>query len=195
MSDNFLSVPKDLPQPTDDGGADHLVGLALPDIALPSTKGPPNNPNDHINLAHYAPLFALYIYPMTGVPETALPDGWDDMPGARGCTPQSCALRDYYAELRGHGAELAGLSSQSPAYQLELSSRLHLPYPILSDANFAFAEALRLPEFTLNGARYLRRLTMICHKGVIAAVHYPVFPSTADPAWLEAMLPKILTNA
>jgi len=187
MSTDFLTTPDDLPVPSDDGGADHLIGMSIPDIQLPTTKG------GALSLQRYADIIVLYIYPMTGVPGTALPDGWDDMPGARGCTPQSCALRDAYDDIRGFGAELVGLSSQSPEYQSEMALRLGLTFPILSDAAFAFSKALNLPSFALHEVTYLKRLTMIIRNDVIEAVHYPVFPSTSDPAWLTKMLPKILS--
>ena len=128
---------------------------------------------------------------MTGVPGTDLPPGWDDMPGARGCTPQSCALRDAHEDIKAHGATLVGLSCQTTDYQSEMAKRLNLDFPILSDARFKFAEQLSLPEFSLDNQRYLKRLTMIIQHNIIKAVHYPVFPSTADPEWLEVTLPLL----
>ena len=188
MENSFEQAPDHLPEPIDDGAATHLMGMQLPDISLPATTG------KIISLAHYADAFVLYIYPMTGVPGTALPEGWDDMPGARGCTPQSCALRDYYAEIKALGAELIGLSSQNLTYQQEMAHRLHLTFPVLSDTDFTLAEKIQLPSFTLNGVRYLKRLTMICKNGVILATHYPVFPSTSDPLWLAKELPKVFNK-
>ena len=188
MADSFQTMPIDLPVPNDDGAADHLLGSNLPDIKLPSTSG------GSVLLSEVVGTFVLYIYPMTGVPGTELPAGWDDVPGARGCTPQSCALRDYYTDIEAMGAELFGLSSQGTAYQQEMAVRLQLNFPVLSDADFAFAEALGLPSFVLHNVRYLKRLTMIVQNNVIRAVHYPVFPSTADPEWLATELSNLINN-
>ena len=126
-----------LPAPADDGGADHLRGLALPSIPLPSTQGP------HIDLSTLAGVAVVYVYPMTGRPGVALPENWDMIPGARGCTPQACAFRDHFAELRAVGVDhVLGLSAQSTDDQTEAASRLHLPFPLVSDAQLAFADAL-----------------------------------------------------
>ena len=188
MSNDFLSAPEDLPMPIDDGEANHLLDMAIPDMPLPSTKG------GSLSLATHANLLVLFIYPMTGVPGTDLPPGWDDMPGARGCTPQTCALRDAHGDISSYGAELIGMSCQTTDYQSEMTNRLGVDFPILSDADFAFAEALNLPDFTLNDVRYLKRITMIIKNAVIKAVHYPVFPSTADIEWLKTTLPEFSAN-
>ena len=188
MSNDFLSAPEDLPMPIDDGEANHLLDMAIPDMPLPSTKG------GSLSLATHANLIVLFIYPMTGVPGTDLPPGWDDMPGARGCTQQSCALRDAHSDISSYGAELIGMSCQTTDYQSEMTNSLSVDFPILSDANFAFAEALNLPDFTLNDVRYLKRITMIIKNAVIKAVHYPVFPSTADIEWLKTTLPEFSAN-
>ena len=172
-----------LPVPTDDGAADHLVGADLPDVALPSTAG------GKARLAALRGLAILYAYPMTGRPDAPLPAGWDSIPGARGCTPQSCAFRDRFEELRALGAaHVFGVSTQDTAYQREAAERLHLPFPLLSDADGRLAEALALPTMTVAGMRLLKRLTLIVRDGRIAAVHYPVFPPDADAADVVAWL-------
>jgi len=130
----------------------------------------------------------IYCYPMTGKPGIPLPEGWDDIPGARGCTPQSCAFRDHHAELSALGADVFGLSTQNTDYQKEMAERLHLPFLVLSDADFVFCQAMRLPTFEVNGMRLLKRVTMIADKGTIMRVHYPVFPSNSDAAWVISQL-------
>jgi peroxiredoxin len=117
---------------------------------------------------------------MTGQPDVALPEGWDAIPGARGCTPQSCSYRDHYAELKALDAEVYGLSTQTTEYQREMVSRLHLPFSVLSDHDLEFAQALHLPTFQVNGMTLLKRLTLICNGNKIEHVNYPVFPSDAD---------------
>lgn len=174
-----------IPAPIDDGAARHLRGLALPSLVLPATDG------HAIDLAKIAGTTVVYAYPMTGRPDVALPEGWDMIPGARGCTPQSCAFRDHFAELKALGAEaLFGLSTQSTAYQREAAERLHLPFALLSDENLAFAQALRLPVFETAGMCLLKRLTLILRAGKIVRVFYPVFPpdrSAGDVIeWLRA---------
>ena len=174
-----------LPAPADDGAAAHLPGLRLPSVPLAATDG------STVDLAALPGLVVVYAYPMTGRPDRALPEGWNDIPGARGCTPQSCAFRDRHAELRAAGASAVfGLSTQDSDYQREAAARLHLPFSLLSDSALALTEAARLPRFEVAGAVLLRRLTMILRDGVVAAVHYPVFPPDADAdrvlAWLRA---------
>jgi peroxiredoxin len=160
-----------LPAPTNDGAADHLCGLEVPRLPLAATDG------RTIDLSALGGVAVVYAYPMTGRPGVALPDGWNMIPGARGCTPQACAFRDHFAELRSLGADhVLGLSTQSPDDQREAVARLHLPFPLLSDEKLAFADALRLPTFVAAGKRLLRRLTMIVKDGRIAHVFYPVFP-------------------
>lgn len=178
-------LPADLPRPVDDGACRHLPGLALPAIALPSTLG------GSIDLSkRAAPRSVIYAYPRTGVPDRPLPVGWDAIPGARGCTPQSCSFRDHHAELAALGAEVFGLSTQTPEYQREMAARLHLPFAVLSDAGFALTEALRLPTFTVEGMRLIKRLTLIIRGGRIEDVLYPVFPPDRSAAetlgWLRA---------
>ncbi len=164
-----------IPSPADDGKADHLEGMALPDISLPATSGA------WVNVGSLTGVSVIYVYPMTGRPDRDLPDGWDDIPGARGCTPQSCAFRDHFAELQGHGAQhVFGVSVQTKEYQQEAAERLHLPFPLLSDAKGALAETLDLPTFEVDDTRLLKRLTMIARDGVIEKVFYPVFPPDQD---------------
>ncbi len=174
-----------LPVPEDDGAADHLPGGILPALSLQATDG------HSIDLLSLAGTTVIYIYPMTGRPDVPLPEGWDMIPGARGCTPQSCAFRDHYAELQDLGvAQLFGLSTQDSAYQQEAAERLHLPFPLLSDEALRFTEALQLPTFEAAGQRLLKRLTLIAEDGRIAKVFYPVFPpdrSAEDViAWLQS---------
>lgn len=174
-----------LPAPSDDGAADHLAGSTLPGIALEATDG------RQIDLSALTGLTITYAYPMTGRPDTSLPDGWDMIPGARGCTPQSCAFRDHFAELKTHGADhVFGLSTQDTGHQREAVQRLHLPFALLSDAGFRLTDALRLPAFSTAGMRLLRRLTMIIEDGRIIHVFYPVFPPDRNARdvidWLSA---------
>ncbi len=173
-----------LPKPDDDGAARHLTGQRVPDHALQSTSG------GAVNLSALAGRTVLYIYPMTGQPGVALPDGWDEIPGARGCTPQSCAFRDHYADLLQAGAaRVFGLSSQACADQREAAGRLHLPFALLSDADLAFARALALPTFSLQHRVLLKRMALVIDEAVITKVFYPAFPpdqNAADVlAWLK----------
>ncbi|MGP3963207.1 MerR family transcriptional regulator [Nonomuraea sp. 3N208] len=175
-----------LMHPQDDGAAAHLVGRPLPAIALLATDG------TTAGLAALGPgRTVLYLYPLTGRPGVDLPDGWDTIPGARGCTPEACGFRDHHEELREAGAaRVFGLSSQSSAYQREVVERLRLPFRMLSDPDFAVRDALELPTFEAGGLSLYRRLTMIVHDGVIEHVFYPVFPPDQHAgqvlAWLRA---------
>jgi peroxiredoxin len=182
---NPLELPADLPAPVDDGGARHLVGLSWPDLALPATDG------SSVNLSRGRGHVVIYAYPRTGRPGQALPTGWDAIPGARGCTPQSCGFRDHFAELSALGvAQLYGFSTQERDDQREVAERLHLPFALLSDARLEIQRALDLPTFVVDGMTLLKRLTMVLDDGVIAKVFYPVFPpdrSAAEViAWLRA---------
>ncbi len=170
MVDNYQALPPNLPVPVDDGACAHLAGLALPPIALPATHG------GAVDLSQRPGRTVIYIYPMTGRPGLPLPEGWNDIPGARGCTPQSCAFRDHHHELQALGAEVFGLSTQSTAYQHEAAERLHLPFPLLSDEALRFGAALRLPTFVVDDKTLLRRVTLIASQGRIEHVFYPVFP-------------------
>ena len=165
---SFNELPKDLPVPSDDGACDHLPGMALPSVTLPSTAGRTVNP------AAIPGWLVIYCYPMTGRPDRALLDGWDQIPGARGCTPQSCSFRDHYRELQSLNAQVFGLSTQTTEYQREAAERLHLPFELVSDASFAFAYALRLPMFEVEGMRLLKRVTLIAKDKKIAKHFYPV---------------------
>ena len=175
---NLSQLPSDLPIPQDDGAADHLVGMTLPAISLSATT------NTQFPLSEVNGRLVIYCYPMTGQPNVALPDGWDQIPGARGCTPQSCSFRDHYQELRALGADVVGLSVQSTEYQQEMADRLHLPFPVLSDDGYQLQHALQLPTFVAAGMTLLKRITLIVNNGLIEAVHYPIFPSDSDPAWV-----------
>jgi peroxiredoxin len=175
---SYLELPDNLPIPTDDGSADHLQGMKLDSILLAATNGA------KIDLSKLSGATVVFIYPMTGVPGVALPDGWDDIPGARGCTPQACSYRDNYNELKKHVDNLFGLSVQSSEYQKELKDRVELPYEILSDSEFKFANSLKLPTFEVNSMKLLKRLTLIIKDGLIINKHYPVFPSNKDVNWV-----------
>jgi peroxiredoxin len=164
-------LPAGLPQPIDDGAANHLTGAAMPGVSLVSTKG------RTIDLSELtAPWTVIFCYPMTGVPGQALPDHWDDIPGARGCTPQTCGFRDRYGDFLRFEAKVFGLSTQTTEYQREMAARLALPFEILSDAAFEFCDALRLPTFEVAGMRLLKRLTLMIRNQRIEHVFYPVFP-------------------
>jgi peroxiredoxin (alkyl hydroperoxide reductase subunit C) len=168
---NLMQVPPDLPVPVDDGAARHLTGLKVPDLALNATDG------SQVNLAKLSGRTVVYAYPRTGEPGKPSIDGWDLIPGARGCTPQSCAFRDHYATLIALGvAQLYGLSTQDTDYQREAATRLHLPFSILSDADLNLTRALRLPTFTIAGLTLVKRLALVIDDGVITKVFYPVFP-------------------
>ncbi len=181
--DNLYALPAGLPAPVDDGACDHLPGLRLPSLPLPSTAG------GLVDLASLAGTSVVYCYPRTGEPDWEPPQGWDEIPGARGCTPQSCAFRDEHGELQSLGARVFGLSTQDTPYQREAAGRLRLPFALLSDAELAFARALRLPTFTVAGMELIKRLTLVIECGLIEKVFYPVFPpdrNAADAvAWLR----------
>jgi peroxiredoxin len=187
-SDNLYALPQDLPVPLDDRACDHLRGLMLPSIALKSTSGA------KIDLSKEGqPWVVVYCYPRTGRPDQEPLGGaaaWNAIPGARGCTPQSCAYRDHHAELAALGATVYGLSTQDTEYQSEAVERLHLPFPLLSDARLEFARTLRLPTFPFAGLELIKRLTLIARAGRIEEVLYPVFPSDADAGrvmeWLKS---------
>jgi peroxiredoxin len=171
MSTDFGSLPADLPVPVDDGAANHLPGSDVPAVALPSTLG------GELDLAAAArERLVVYVYPATGTPGQPSPDGWDDIPGARGCTPQSCAFRDAREELTRHGAALIGISAQTPEEQAEFAQREHIPYPLLSDAGLALADRMGLPTFEAGGQRLYKRLTFVAEEARIVKVFYPVFP-------------------
>ncbi len=172
-----------LPKPVDDGAARHLPGLRLPSVPLPATDG------SMVDLSALPGRVVIYAYPRTAAPEGGSPEGWDAIPGARGCTPQSCAFRDHFTELQALGVtHLFGLSTQTTAYQQEAASRLHLPFPLLSDVGLALAGAIRLPVFETSGMKLLRRLTLVMDDGVVRQVFYPVFPPDRNAADVMAWL-------
>jgi peroxiredoxin len=178
-------LPENLPVPEDDGGADHLPGAAIPALALPATDG------SRIDLAARRGTTIVYAYPRTGVPgEDPLVPDWDSIPGARGCTPESCGFRDLRSEIEAAGASVVGLSTQDTAYQREAAERLRLGFPLISDQRLELASALGLPVFEVAGETLLRRLTMSVADGVIERVWYPVFPPDRHAsevlAWLRA---------
>jgi peroxiredoxin len=176
-------LPDDLPVPEDDGAADHLPGLPLPDLSLPSTAG------GEVNLVSLGEgLLIAYVYPRTGVPGQPLPTGWNYIPGARGCTPQSCAYRDALAEFDDLGATVVGISAQTPGEQSEFAAREHIPFALLSDAELLLAAALGLPTFEVEGMRLYRRLTLVAEEGQVVRAFYPVFPPDRDAAEVLAWL-------
>jgi len=170
------TLPDDLPVPTDDGACDHLPGMKLPSIHLQATD------DRQVNLSEMSGRTVVYVYPRTGRPDTPTSAAWDAIPGARGCTPQSCGFRDHYAELRSLGvSSLFGLSTQSTEYQKEVVERLHLPFALLSDRDLALTSALRLPTFVFEPyeaetSTLLKRMVLIIRDGRIEKAFYPVFP-------------------
>lgn len=179
-----VESPASLLIPHDDGGAKHLLGIEMPGVALNATDG------TTVDLSGPG-LSVVYAYPRTSSPAGGAIDGWDEIPGARGCTPQSCAFRDHFAELRKLGADhVFGLSTQTTEYQKEAAERLHLPFPLLSDHSLSLAKSLSLPTFEAGGFILLKRLTMIIEDGRIKHIFYPVYPpdKNADAviAWLRA---------
>jgi peroxiredoxin len=185
MTDDVYTLPPDLPVPEDDGAADHLVGMMLPQLVLESSAGP-------VSLRELGlERLVLYVYPRTGRPGEPSPPGWDAIPGARGCTPESCAFRDHHRDLRTAGASLVfGLSTQDTDYQREAADRLHLPFALLSDADLEMTKSLRLPTFEAAGLTLLKRFTLVISDGRIEHVFYPVFPPDRHAeevlAWLRA---------
>jgi peroxiredoxin len=168
---NDLSrLPPDLPVPIDDGACDHLAGMRVPDIALRATSG------RDVVLATVPGWTVVYTYPRTGEDGQAPPPGWDEIPGARGCTPQTCGFRDHHRELTELGATVFGMSTQTSDYQREMVERLHVPFEVLSDSDLEMVHALRLPTFTFRAMTLMKRVTMFLRDGVIEHVIYPVFP-------------------
>jgi peroxiredoxin len=177
-------LPDNLPVPVDDGAASHLTGRRLPSLQLAATDG------SKIDLSALKGRTVVYIYPRTGRPGVEPPDGWDAIPGARGCTPQSCSFRDHFAELRALGvAHLFGLSTQDTDYQREAGERLHLPFSLLSDARLALASDLGLPTFRIGDMTLLKRMVLVIEDGKIVKSFYPVFPPDKSAgevvAWLH----------
>lgn len=183
MGEDYGALPADLPVPVADRAADHLTGLELPELVLASTHG------EGANLADLTRgRLVAYVYPRTGVPGQPLPTGWDDIPGARGCTPQSCAYRDALAEFERLGTTVVGISAQPSEEQREFAQREHIPFPLLSDPDLQLAAALRLPTFEAEGMTLYKRLTLIAEAGRIVKVFYPVFPPDRNPAEVLAWL-------
>ena len=183
MADPF-ALPQGLPVPKDDGACRHLEGMAIPRLSLDSTGG------RSVDLAEVSKGTAVFFfYPRTGRPGVPIPPEWDQIPGARGCTPQSCAFRDLHREFTTLGAQVFGVSSQDTEYQRELVARIHLPYEVLSDREFKLTEALRLPTFVFEGLRLITRLAIVARASKIVKVFYPVFPSDRNAgdvlAWLQ----------
>jgi peroxiredoxin len=179
-------LPDDLPVPEDDGAADHLLGQPIGSLSLPSTSGRIVALDDL-----GSGQTVLYIYPLTGRPDIDLPDGWDNIPGARGCTAEACDFRDHYSDLLGAGASAVfGLSSQDSKYQQEVAERLRLPFEMLSDIQLSLARELRLPTFQAGGLTLYKRLTLVIDGGTIKQVFYPVFPPSQHAqqvlAWLRS---------
>ncbi len=177
MSSDVYSLPPGLPVPEDDGAADHLVGLELPHLQLESSQG----------VVDVRDFNVIYVYPRSGRPGVPMLPGWDETPGARGCTPQSCAFRDAYPQL---GVPVAGVSAQTLDDQLEFAERNGMPFPVVADPERRLGAALRLPTFEIAGLTLYKRLALIADAGRIAKVFYPVFPPDANAgdvlAWLEA---------
>jgi peroxiredoxin len=167
---SVYQLPADLPVPIDDGACDHLVGMPVPALTLDSSLGPVSLRQLGVDLA------VLYVYPRTGVPGRPVPEGWDTIPGARGCTPQSCALRDHAGELTAFGARVAGLSAQTLPEQEEFAEREHMPFPVLADPELRLGAALRLPTFAFEGAQLYKRVTLVLDAAHVSKVFYPVFP-------------------
>jgi peroxiredoxin len=187
MTKSTIEAPdwSTIPAPQDDGAARHLRGLTLPSIALSVTDG------SLVDLSRLAGRAIVYAYPRTGRPGALNPPGWDMIPGARGCSPQSCAFRDHYAELKRLGvSQVFGLSTQDTNYQKEAAERLHLPFPLLSDESLALGRALSLPTFEVDGMTLYKRVTLVIDAGRITHVFYPVFPPDSNAAvvldWLAA---------
>ena len=169
---DFRSLPDDLPVPEDDGGADGLRGCEVPSVVLEAAGGEP------VDLAQAAAggTLVVYVYPRTGTPGEPSPDGWDAIPGARGCTPENCSFRDHAAELAALRARVHGLSSQPIAEQREFAARERMPFPLLNDSDLRLARELQLPTFQAGGMTLYKRLTFIARGGRIDHVFYPIFP-------------------
>lgn len=183
---NLLEVDwSKIPAPTDDGGASHLAGMKIPSVSLRATT------DEAIDLSELNGRTVVFAYPRTGEPgKVSLVDDWDMIPGARGCTPQTCSFRDLFAELRAAGAaHVFGLSTQSPEYQAEMAARLHLPFPVLSDEKLKLTGSLRLPTMDVAGLTLIKRLALVIDDGRITHVFYPVFPPDRNAsdvlAWLK----------
>jgi peroxiredoxin len=189
-ADDLYEIPIGIPEPTDDGACDHLCGMIVPPVWLGSTRGRMVSLFDASNHRRVV----VYIYPRTGLPNTDPPVGWNSIPGARGCTPQSCSFRDRFAAFIALGVELFGLSVQTTKYQREAADRLRLPFELLSDECLELTQAMRLPTFTIAGMIFLKRTTLILSQGRVEKIFYPVFPPQNNAAhvasWLASTLHK-----
>ena len=189
MSASYESLPPDLPVPEDDGAADHLLGTELPELPLAVAGG------GRFDLREAATMGTLvaFVYPRTGTPGQPLVPGWDDIPGARGCTPQSCAFRERHVAFEGLGAIVVGISAMDPAEQAAFAGREALPYPLLNDGPLRLRDELGLPTFDVHGTTLYKRLTFVARAGRIEKVFYPVFPPDANAreveGWLRAARP------
>lgn len=180
---DLYNLPPDLPVPIDDGACDHLPGLLVPSIKIKTTS------DTWVELKEIARNpSVIFFYPRTGEPDKPTPPGWDLIPGARGCTPQSCSFRDFYAEFKTAGYEVFGASSQTTDYQKEFVARNHIPFEILSDSEFKLTEALKLPTFTYNGMRLIKRMALVLNDGKVQKVFYPVFPPNENAATVLAWI-------
>jgi peroxiredoxin len=185
-SDNLYSLPQGLPVPVDDGASNHLWGMRIPSAPLLSTAGKWIDLSDSVDHTR-----VIYCYPRTGRPDQDPPGGieeWNQIPGARGCTPQAIGFREHFPEFQALGVELYGLSTQSTSYQQEAVTRLNLPFELLSDDALVLTKALALPTFVFGSATLNRRLTMIIESGIIVKVYYPVFPPDSNAADVIAWL-------
>jgi len=179
---SVYQLPHDLPVPHDDGACEHLRGAAVPAVVLASSQGP-------FDLAaHAAQLGVLYVYPRTGRPGVPSPDRWDAIPGARGCTPQSCAFRDHASELAELGAAVAGLSAQTLDDQIELAERERMPFPVVADPELRLRDSLGLPTFEFDGVTLYKRVTLVLEEGGVTKVFYPVFPPDRNAAEVVSWL-------
>ncbi len=180
---SLTQLPDHLPVPVDDGAVKHLRLQRMPHVSLLATSG------EWVNIGELAGLVVYYFYPMTGRPDTPLPENWDEIPGARGCTPQSCGFRDAHTQFPLHNARVCGVSTQSSAYQNEAKARLHLPFELLSDPDLLLKDALKLPTFSAADQELYKRITLIARDGVIEKIFYPVFPPSENAGdvlqWLE----------
>jgi len=182
-ADHVYTLPDDLPIPENDGAADHLLSAVVPAIELPATTG------EMVRLDELPGRTILFCYPRTGRPDEPLLPGWDAIPGARGCTPETCGFRDAHSQFTDLGARVIALSTQSSNYQREMAERLGLPFPVLSDESLEFTEALGLPTFETSGMTLIKRITLVIDDGRVTHVFYPVFPPDAHAAevlsWLR----------
>lgn len=178
----LTDLPEDLPQPQDDGACDHLKNVKLSSINLATTDGL------QVDFSAIIGRLVIYLYPMTGRPDTALPDGWDEIPGARGCTPQSCSFRDHHWELKALNTTVYGLSTQTTEYQQEAANRLHLPFPLVSDEYLEFIKSVDIPTIDVDGMILSKRVTLIVTNGIIEKVFYPVFPPNENARQVIAYL-------